>query len=536
MINYVVLSKNAVFRRFRGRGSVRGRRIAGLICQVFSLDKVKVVRKRMNRPFEKKRCRPAFDRGVLIYGELFCLEKKISSYLGVEQEYEENILLQAMANFKTPKYTLISTFMKELDENWIKQIYYRHLVLINEYDPLKLDKIFIDGTDVIANASINYTINQKQVDATRLLHHWGLLHNGTDEAIKRTVVALRKKLDEYQHDEETIELIKTALKRPKIYTQTNYERLDRIQKILDETGSKSVAIAFPEGVVMRSKRGRFDVGFNLQLLMLQNHIALAGYLLRKPNDENVMQTILEELKKDIELFIELMETYGENKENIEELKNLLDKVTLICDSGYFTHENIEACLVENVELVVMSKQVAVQQNNKKRKEWYKNICDVKTHKTDKVSKLLCIRIKEGYLCPFNRIIRYVRDYVTNSKYNRELDGSDDLLYEHCYIQECEDCTGCPYVEKYGKKCNCATIKDRTTKFKYLTTQEFVEGKYVDIYKDRIHISEGVNAFLKGLTGMFHVKGRNYKAAKIQVILACLLHNMIRLDNIIDSIY
>ena len=301
-------------------------------------------------------------------------------------------------------------------------------------------------------------------------------------------------------------------------------------------GSKSVAIAFPEGVVMRSKRGRFDVGFNLQLLMLQNHIALAGYLLRKPNDENVMQTILEELKKDIELFIELMEKYGENKENIGELKNLLDKVTLICDSGYFTHENIEACLVENVELVVMSKQVAVQQNNKKRKEWYKNICDVKTHKTDKVSKLLCIRIKEGYLCPFNRIIKYVRDYVTNSKYNKELDESDDLLYEHCYIHECEDCTGCPYVEKYGKKCHCATIKDRTTKFKYLTTQEFVEGKYVDIYKDRIHISEGVNAFLKGLTGMFHVKGRNYKAAKIQVILACLLHNMIRLDNIIDPIY
>ena len=188
------LTKNAVFRRFRGRGSVRSRRIAGLICQVFSLDKVKVIKKRMNKPFERKGGRPAFDRGVLIYGELFCLDKKISSYSGVEQEYDDNILLQAMANFKTPKYTLISTFMKELDENWIKQIYYRHLVLINEYDPLKLDKIFIDGTDVIANASINYTINQKQVDATRLLHHWELLHNGTDKAIQKTLVALRKKI------------------------------------------------------------------------------------------------------------------------------------------------------------------------------------------------------------------------------------------------------------------------------------------------------------------------------------------------------
>ena len=38
------------------------------------------------------------------------------------------------------------------------------------------------------------------------------------------------------------------------------------------------------------------------MLMLENHIILAGYLLRKPNDENVMQFILEELKKDVELF------------------------------------------------------------------------------------------------------------------------------------------------------------------------------------------------------------------------------------------
>lgn len=84
--------------------------------------------------------------------------------------------------------------MKELNEIWIKQIFYIHLVLMNDYDPLNFDKIFIDGTDVIANASINYTINQKQVDAARLLHHWGLLHNGNEDSkLNRTVAALRKK-------------------------------------------------------------------------------------------------------------------------------------------------------------------------------------------------------------------------------------------------------------------------------------------------------------------------------------------------------
>ena len=264
--------------------------------------------------------------------------------------------------------------------------------------------------------------------------------------------------------------------------------------------------------------------------MLQNHIIFAGYLLRKPNDENVMQSILLEFKQDIQLFVEIMEEFGENKENLEKLKNLLDNVTFICDSGYFTDDNIEACFVENVELVVMSKQVARQENNKKRKDWYKKIQDVKNHKSDKVTKYLCIRIKNGYLCPFGRKIKLVRSYITKSKYNKS-GWDDDLLYEYCFVHECEDCTGCPYLEKYGKTCDCAIIHDRITKFKYETTNQFVEGHYKEIYKDRIHISERVNAYLKGLKGIFHVKGRDYKSAKIQIILASLSHNMIRLENV-----
>ena len=75
-----------------------------------------------------------------------------------------------------------------------------------------------------------------------------------------------------------------------------------------------------------------------------------------------------------------------------------------------------------------------------------------------------------------------------------------------------------------------------TKFKYESTEQFAKGKYTDIYKDRIHLSERVNAFIKGLTGMFHVKGSDYKDAKIQIILTGLLHNIIRLENIKGAYY
>ena len=90
-------------------------------------------------------------------------------------------------------------------------------------------------------------------------------------------------------------------------------------------------------------------------------------------------------------------------------------MTFICDSGYFTNENIEVCFVENVELVVMSKQLARQENNKKEKNGMKKYKMLKIIKSDKVTKYLCIRIKNGYM-PFNRKIMLVKSYKNKSKY------------------------------------------------------------------------------------------------------------------------
>lgn len=535
MISQIELDKKSVMERIGDNGSSKSKYIIGLICDVLKMDKVKIVIEMMNRQYMGSKGHPAFDRGMLIGVELFCIWKKISTYTGVVDEMEDNSVLNAFANYNPPKYTLVSTFLKEISDVWIKQIFYRHLVLVNEYDPLNFDRVYIDGTDVIANASINYTINQKQVNATRLLYQLNILHDGSREGIENTIIKLKEKLVEYQYYEGIQDLIKIALKRPQIYTYSNYERLGRIQNALDETGAKSVSISFPEGVVMKTKRGKFDVGFNLQMLMLSNHFVLAGYLLREPNDENVMDFILKQLKEDIKIFINLMKKYGEYNDNIDELENLLDKVTFICDSGYFTDSNIEACFIEGVELIVMSKQVARQENNKKREEWNRKICEVKNHKSDKVTKYLCIRVENGYLCPFNRLIKKIREYKTKSKYNEEKKPNESL-YEFCFIHECEDCTGCPYVNKYGKKCDCARIDDRISKYKYETTNKFVKGEYIDIYKDRLPISERINAFLKGLEGIYHVKGRDYHSAQIQIILACLLNNIIRLERIKDTHY
>ncbi|WP_296801391.1 hypothetical protein [uncultured Methanobrevibacter sp.] len=67
----------------------------------------------------------------------------------------------------------------------------------------------------------------------------------------------------------------------------------------------------------------------------------------------------------------------------------------------------------------MSKQIA-KQNNNKRKLWNIQLKDGKNNKKkDNVSKKQCIRIVDAYICPNQRLISLDSVTVTNGKYNKQ---------------------------------------------------------------------------------------------------------------------
>lgn len=70
---------------------------------------------------------------------------------------------------------------------------------------------------------------------------------------------------------------------------------------------------------MKTKRGRYDTALNLQILMLERHIALAGYLHGDANDSDSIRKIFTELKEDLELLISIIKEFGEYKDNLIEI-------------------------------------------------------------------------------------------------------------------------------------------------------------------------------------------------------------------------
>lgn len=124
---------------------------------------------------------------------------------------------------------------------------------------------------------------------------------------------------------------------------------------------------FPESIMMRTKKGKFDFALNLQQIMLKNKIIFSGLLLDKPNDSRVLEDVIVDIKETIEILVNLQKEYGLRR-NYKEINKLMERTTFILDSGYFSDHNLEISDKYAINALIMPKVIARQRNNKIRAE------------------------------------------------------------------------------------------------------------------------------------------------------------------------
>ena len=510
--------------KIKGLGSKNSRDRLMMQLEHIDLPIIKQQIEIMNKPYEEKKAgRPAYHRGMVLVLALFFKSKHIHSYDKMAIECKDNVVLLEFTGEKTPGADVFRRFFRDTDKMLFKKIFFGGLARLNDYEFLSFDRVFLDGTDAIVNASLNNTINKKQIEALRLLKEWRLLHNGKPAAIKQTIKNLEEKKEEYSNDAETLKLIKIALRKPRIYTHKNFEKIPQFLEAMEKNDTDSVPISFPESRIMKSKRGRMDAALNYQILMLEKHIALSGYLLGDANDSDAIRKVFVELNEDLELFVEIIKEFGEYTDNIDEIENLLKDIQIFCDSGYHSFKNIKASIDLGLILIFMTKQIARQNNKSKRKDLREILSEVKNNKEIDFTKKDCLRLENAYKCPFNRLIQLNKIRLLNNKNNKDHTLPPELL-EYEFTHSCVDCSDCPYVETYGKKCKCATIIDKTTPYEYFLTNSFVTGEYDSDYKDRFPIGERVNAFIKGIEGMLYLTGRDLQGVENEQLLILSIQN------------
>lgn len=142
----------------------------------------------------------------------------------------------------------------------------------NEEKFLDFTRIFIDGTDALVNGSVHYKITWNEITMLQYAKKWKILHNNRKQSMERFMAELKKKEKFYKDDSEMLKLIQMALKRPEIYNKRVYKKIPLFTEALNGRKQKYVSIMFPESIMMRTKKGKFDFALNLQQIMLKNNI------------------------------------------------------------------------------------------------------------------------------------------------------------------------------------------------------------------------------------------------------------------------
>lgn len=504
------------------------------IAEYLFSDPIQEIIAVLDSEFDNPRGPRAYPRTLIIGVLMFCLYKGITSLKMIEEICEDSNLLNKFTCGFNPKEDSFRRFLKDSNPRIIKSIFLYSLIKFEDYGWLDFTRLFVDGTDALVNASKNYLIHSNEIENVKKIKELGLLHNGKRPQIKKFKEKVTRILTENTElDKQTKETLKLALKNSKIYCRNVYKNLDELEQAINENRKDYVSVSFHDAVMLKSKKNSYEFGLNLQEVMTNQRILVTGILVRKANDSDVLIDVLEELKLSFEILKELNKKYGNMEaDELFDFENLIDHAIFICDAGYFTKENIETAYFNEMEVVIMSRQIARQNNNKKREKWRKNLEKTKKNpKKDNVTKKLCIKIVDAFVCPFERLIELNGEpRLLNNEYNNREEVSGALLrYEYTY--ECKDCSGCPFVEKYGHKCKCATIIEEQSEFEYLMTNAFANGEYEEIYKGRMANSECINGFHKKKISCLYLLCRNFTANINEVVFRNLLYNLIRLRNL-----
>ena len=510
-----------------GKESYKLRTISKFIFKPYVQDLIQD----LNKEFSSEEGNRAYPRELLLGVLMYCSTIHIHNLNGIARECKVNRMLQVFTCGETPSASTFKRFFKENNRLTLKKIFCCTLLEFNEEKFLDFSRLFIDGTDALVNGSIHYKITWDEITMLGYAKQWKILHNNRKQSMERFLTELKKKEEFYKNDEEMTKLIKLALKRPEIYNKRIYKKIPLFTEALMGRKQNYVSIMFPDSIMMRTKKGKFDFALNLQQMMLKNKIVFGGLLSDKPNDSRVLEEVILDIKETIEILIDLQKEYGLRR-NYKEINSLLEKTTFILDSGYFSDYNLEIADKYAINVLIMPKVIARQRNNKIREENNLEKKNKNTKNDDKISKKQMPRVDGGYICLNGLKSKLISDdYIIDNERNKRK-GIPEHWKDRKYKHEFDCPNDCPFRDK----CDHQLIVDDISPLKYEMTNKFTNQRYMNMYNERFSESESINGYIKNTVGIFKLLTSDKTSAQKEIYIINMTYNLIRLNNIKGTAY
>ena len=477
-----------------------------------------------------------YPRLLLLGIVLYCFSHKMYKYTDIANECRKNRFLRIFTRGAEPCENTFRNFLNESDTESMRKIFLYTLVRYNDVDLLKFLHYFIDSTDAIVRGLKYYKIYKIELEAMKFMKKHNLLHNPQKpKQIKRSIDKLLKIREEHMMEENIVELIDMIIPRIQIYNYKMYKHIDEFEQAIKNSNKDFVCITYPNAPLIPTKKGNWDFAKNLQVAVTDDNIIIGSIFINNPDDSKALPQILPELKKNFEILWELQKKYG-TRNNEKEIKNMLKKAMVVCDSGYASEENITYICENDIRSLIMPKITSIYINNKMKSFDEKleelsseiEILDEENTEIETTRKKDMSRIWDGYNCKFNRPVMFTEKTPIPDEIEK---GLPKRATKANYKYKALDCSGCPYRDV----CKHKSFTEKISPYIYESMNKFTQKFYQELYMQRFHKSESINGYFKGINGILHLLGTNDKAITNEMHLRNTIYNTIHFVSISGTV-
>ena len=440
---------------------------------------------------------------VLVYAYV----NNIYSSRKIEAAIKENIHFMWLAASNRPDHNTINRFRSNRLKGVFKEIFTQVVMMLVESGHIDLQKVYLDGTKIEANANKYTFVWGKSVQRYKngikkqLEELWQYA-----ESVAKEELSMEKPIDFEKLDaekiEKTIETINNALKDKPIdkkkkqklnYAKKNwaknYEKYQKQEEILGDRNSYSKTD--PDATFMRMKddhmkNGQLKAGYNFQI-STSNQYVVNYTNHHNPTDTKTLIPHLEEFNK--------------------QFKTLPKELT--ADAGYGSEENYEYLENQEIEAYVKYNYFHMEQRKKE-----KAVPDF--HQ----DKLYYNEQEDFFVCPMGQRMNKIGIKKTTNERG---------FTQEIHLYQAQNCQGCPLrgTCHKSKKNRIIQVNHKLKKYKAKARKLLLSEKGKEHRSQRPVDVEAVFGNIKQNKKFTRLSLRGNEKVEIEIGLVYLSHNLLK---------
>lgn len=455
----------------------------------------------------------AYNPIMMLKVVIYAYTQRIFSSRQIAKALRENINFMWLSGMNRPDFRTINRFRGEIMKAVIDEVFYAVIEQLLDQGYIDLEKYFVDGTKIEANANRYSFVWRKSTERykTQLQEKIRALLDEIDELEAEEEAQYGEKdLEEVGEGKEidseelkdvaekinqrlkkdpknkTLKKAKRSLEKDFIPRQEKYEKQEKTFK-----GRNSYSKTDEDATFMRMKEdhlgtGQPKPGYNIQM-GTQNQFVIGFSIHQRVGDTTCLKPHLGHIKQWL----------GEYPE------------TLIADAGYGSEENYAYLRENNIAPYVKYNVFHLEQK--------RNFKEKKKYRPENFTYL---PDEDQYECPQGKRLRYLhtQEYVTDNGYRSERRNYGDAPCQNCpVLSECA-----PYSKKKRRR---LSVSVELLKMKKEARERLMSPMGKEMRSQRPIEVEAVFGRLKHNWGFRRFMLRGLDKVKIEWGILCLAHNI-----------